>query len=515
MTSYGSDYATAREYLTEEASLRWQPSESQVLIYASGTTPRVTGNQVTMSGAVIGYLRSDYSFLGSPDPTWNHDFGMVKEDGEWRISNPTDGLALSQYMFSQTFMRIDTYFFPTSGLTLVPDPRYVHRGAWDRTMAAHLAVDGPSEWLSRIIDSSIRDGISVEDSVTLAPGGIADIPLSGKAMTLTPNDATTLAIEIAATMRNVPGVNRIRLFSNGVLLNLAGASEDMSIPVSLANNYDSAGTTSAENLSLIHNDVVASMVDQDPILTPGDWGTTPRVIQSFAVSRLRNEVAAVTPKGLLVGVRGGELPQLLLPGSDLLRPQYDLRGNIWAISNKDLTTTVTMINGDTQIPIDASALDGMAIQGFQLAPDGRRIVMVRQVDLPGEGSRKEIGIALISYVDSQPAAIISWKPLRLTWEGSPIRSIVDMAWMGPSSLLVLGSTGANPAGVYFTDIDGLGMDEWGLPQAWDPREMATHITSSSPQIVVLDRDGTAWFYQEGFRWSHPTIEAVSAITFPV
>ena len=41
MASFGMDYATAREYLTAEASSTWYPGASDVLIYASGTTPRV------------------------------------------------------------------------------------------------------------------------------------------------------------------------------------------------------------------------------------------------------------------------------------------------------------------------------------------------------------------------------------------------------------------------------------------------------------------------------------------
>jgi len=418
-------------------------------------------------------------------------------------------------MFSQTFMRIDTFFFPRSGLTLVPDPRYVQRGAWNRTMAARLVVEGPSTWLAPIIDNDVRSGIFVESEVTLTPEGIAEVALSASAVSLSVDDATRLAIEIAAVMRNVAGVHRVRLLSQGGVLSLAGLTPDGSIPVSLANNYDYAGTGAEENLALVLDGVIASFVGGEPILASGDWGSTQRSIASFAVSRLRNEIAAATPEGLLVGVMGGAPPEILVPGQPMLRPQYDLRGNLWAIASGGSSISVTVISPTERTSVDASALAGMAIHSFQVAPDGRRIAMIRIHDQPGEGARMEVGIALINYDDGTPVAITSWKPIRLTWEGSTIRSIVDLAWMGPSSLLILGGTGTNPPGVYITDIDGLGIDEWGLPQAWDPVEMATHITSRSPQIVVLDRDGTAWFYQDGLRWSRPLTSTVSAVTFPV
>ena len=513
MASFGSDYATAREYLTDEAASVWAPRESDVLIYASGTVPRVSGSQVTMSGSVIGSLRPDGSFVGSEEPVWNHDFGMVKEEGEWRISNPPKGLALSQYMFSQSFVRIDAYFFPASDQVLVPDPRYVQRGAWDITTAARIAVAGPSPWMREIIDTSSRQAIYLSDDVTLSGLGTAEIPLSDGAKDLDIEQATRLAIEIAATMRNIPGVERIRLLSNGNHLELNGASPDLSIPVGIADSYDVSGATRAQNIYMVQDGHIISLANGIPLPVDGEWGTATRNIQSFAVSQVTNQIAAVVDGGLYVG-RIVDPPKHMLSEEGLLQPQFDSRGQLWVVAASAEHINLTMIRQDRQVSVDTSALETMRIRGFQIAPDGHRMILLREVELPSEGSRLELGIALISYRDGLPYSIGSWKSIRLTWEGSMFRSIIDMSWMGPSSLLVLGSPGGSPAGVFFTDIDGLGIEEWGLPQAWNPVQMAARATDTGPQIMVLDSEGRVWSYQDGYHWSHPIVTPITSIAFP-
>jgi len=488
------DYATAREYLTRQAAQDWKP-DSQVLIYASGATPRVTGNLVNMSAPLIGYLDADGSFHGSEETMWNHDFAMMVENGELRISSPPPGLALSQYVFSQTFMRIDTYFFPTSGTTLIPDPRYVQRGAWDRTTAARLVVDGPSTWLDPVADDQPQRGVAWGgEDVSLSAQGVADVPLSCPGGDPGVADATRLAVEVAATMRDMAGVSRVRLLCDTRLVILQGAAADGSLPIGVANTYDTIPIGSGKTLAVVQDGSVATMTGNDVTPVLGDWGATARTIHSLAMNSDGDQIAAVTDDGVLVGPITQDPPTTRLAAPGLLRPQFDLHDNVWVVSSDQGQVTVSMLSPDAVVSVDASQIEATDIQGFQVSPDGHRIALVRQVDAP-DGPRTEVGVALITYDGDVPAAITAWKPIRLTWEGNLLKP-VDVAWLGPSSLLVLGTTG-----VFLTDIDGLEMDEWGLPQAWTPVEMTTRTTSTSPQIVVLDDNGSVWSYQDGY-WNH-------------
>ena len=532
MASVSQDYATAREYLTVQASALWHPTDSDAVIYASGTTPSVEEGslQVTMSAPQIGYLHPDGSFISSEDPTWTHDFGMVREDGEWRISTPPQGLALSQYMFTQSYMRIDAYFFPTSGETLVPDPRYVPRTAWDRTTAARLVLDGPSDWLQDIVNTGARTGISLDGDVTLT-GGVADVPMQCLQRPPT-SDATQLAIEIAATMRDMTGVSRVRLSCDGIPVPLAGASQDASLPISIVGNYDSSLVGSTESLAAVHDGVVAMMGEGDFIPVPGEWGAVEHDIDSFALSSDLGRIAAVTDDGLMIGPVGQGSAVLAIPGEGFLRPQLDSRGNLWAIRTVDGASSVSVVTADelahaiadqkppSVVTLDTAELGEVGIMGFQVSPDGHRILLIRQTET-SEGTSIEVGICLITYEDDQASGIISWKPIRLIWEGAQLKTFADLAWMGPSSFVLLASTGVNPPEVFITNIDGLEMDEWGLPQRLDSVdadqklavEMAAHYTGATPQIVVREQDGTVWSYQDGYQW-RLLGEDVTSIAFP-
>ncbi|MCL1922480.1 MAG: LpqB family beta-propeller domain-containing protein [Propionibacteriaceae bacterium] len=512
MASFGSDYATAREYLTASASDSWSPHQADVLIYASGTTPQVSGNRVTMSGAIIGHLRPDGSFVGADAPTWTHDFGLVRENGEWRISHPPEGLALSYYMFTQSFSRIDTYFFPVTGTVLVPDPRYVQRGAWDRTTAARLVVNGPSTWLSAIMDSDIRGHIYLAGEVTLT-NYIADIPLSEGALDLSVDQATNLAIEVAASMKDLPGVSRIRFLYGEEVIPISNAASDGSVSVSLANRYTPQATSQPKDLHVVSEGTISFLDATSLSPVPGEWGSRNRAISSFAVASNTPEIAAVVGNQLQVG-SFDQTPSVALNADGLLRPQYDIQGNLWVVSSWQGSAQLTMISPAGKVSVDSSALAGMKIRGFQLSPEGRRMVFIRQTNSPGEPERHELGIALISSTDSGPSSIVSWKPIRLTWQGSALTTIMDVAWMGPSSLLVVGSHSGNQTGLFYTDIDGLGIDEWGLPQSWTPSQMAATTTEQGPQIMILDTDQQVWAYQDGYRWNHPIDVSVSTLAFP-
>jgi len=156
----------------------------------------------------------------------------------------------------------------------------------------------------------------------------------------------------------------------------------------------------------------------------------------------------------------------------------------------------------------------MNIKSFQISPDGHRILLVRQVD-----STQEMGIALIKYDDAgAPTSLAAWKLIHLTWEGAPVKSITDLSWIGPSSLLFAGSTRDLSTGVFATDIDGLVMDEWGLPQDWNPVEMATRVTAGGLQIAILDSKvggGRVWLYDYQYHWHLQTAQDITHITYPV
>jgi hypothetical protein len=513
MASKEPDFVTARQYLTSEAAEAWDPS-GQVMVYASGTTPRVSQDQVTLAGSIVGYLNDDGSFVASSESNWRYVFELTKVDGELRISNPLPGRILSQYSFNQNYPRLNVYFFPTDGKELVPDPRYVSSG--DPTEAARLVLAGPSPWLSGIVDHSWLAEVSLAGPVLLTVDGVADVPLDTKAANLSIVQASRLATELSASMRSIAGVDRIRLLVNGDYLPLTGALTDGSLPVVLADQYDVPDSRVPQDLVAV---IDQHLVRLDPA-TPTDqfvvntaWGSAPHPINSLAWRRSDGQVAAVTDQGMLIGTGAdGVEPQSISDSAAMLRPDYDQRGNLWLFDQSSGSPSVSVLQGTRKIPVDASILNGMEITDFQLSLDGRRMLLSRLIDDPA-GPAVEIGIALVAYSDSSPSAIIGWQPLRLAWQGATLSSVIDLAWIGPSSLAVLGAVDNGAPQVYASDLDGLSTEQWGMPGHWTPLEMAVNITSSDPQVVIRVEDGSLWSYDNGYQWKS-FAAYVTAITFP-
>ncbi|MDR2930015.1 MAG: LpqB family beta-propeller domain-containing protein [Propionibacteriaceae bacterium] len=513
MTAYGSDYAMARMYLTAQAGQTWSP-ESSVVIYSNTTTPQATDNQWTMTGSRIGYLRPDGSFVSDPEPNWRLDLGLVQEDGQWRISTPPEGVAVSQYMLNQSFTRATVYFFPESGSTLVPDTRYIQVGQWNMTKAAQLVLDGPSTWLSGIVASTTSANVSLNGEVVVSDQGVASIPLTCDLGRFSMDEATSLAIEMAATMSELGDLTRIRLLCDERPVPLAGAAADGSIPVSAVEAYYPTAGAGADTLLAVRDQVLVA-IDPAGESRPlsGNWGTTPRQITGFAAQAANSQIAAVTAEGLLVGAAGGGVePSMHWETTDLLRPQYDQQANLWAMASREGQVELQVFSARGAWSVDTTDLNGMIIKGFQVAPDGRRMVMIRQASAT-DPSSLELGVALITYESGHPAAIVDWRQIRLVRDETSLRSLIDVAWLGPSSLLVLGSTDPSAsAGLFSTDLDGLSMEEWGMRPDWSPVAMTVHPTATSARIVVLDADGMVWVYTNS-DWIQDG-DQVTAVVFP-
>ncbi len=523
MADFSSNYDIAKQYLTRQAAAVWDPAGHEVEIYSSDSTRQDSDDPGSIIGTRIGSLRTDGSFVADPLDNWVLDLGLVQEDGQWRVSTPPPGLAMSQNAFSQAFDRVNVYFFPLSGGMMVADSRWVQPGQWSPTEAAALVLAGPSDWLSAIVGSHADAAITLTGPVEI-DGAVVEVPLSDQAAALSGAEAAKLALEIAATLTNT-GVTTIRLLCQGRALALDGAGADGSLEIRAADAFRPAGATPVgTGLMGVLDQTVVSLADDPPQALAGDWGTTPRAIASFAVrwsaapSELPAQIAAVTDQGLLTGpADGSQEPQTRWEKTDLLRPQYDHSGALWAVSPGEGTPEVMVLSDAQATALDTSALSGMRLMAFQVSPDARRLAVVRQIDLP-DGVAQEAGVALIAYRDGAPSAVVAYRPVRLVREGLSQKSILDLAWLGPSSssLLVLAASSADARpGVFASDIDGcLEMTEWGLRQAWTPADMAVLTIGSNHRVVIRDREGWLWTYATGQSWVRSEA-AVTAIAFPV
>ena len=106
MADPSGDYQVARQYLTSSARDAWGPKQGTVIY--DGWVEAV-GDGMELRGTTRGVLDTAGRFAVSRE-SLSHDFGLVQEAGEWRISAPPQGVLLSSYIFARSYTAARSYF---------------------------------------------------------------------------------------------------------------------------------------------------------------------------------------------------------------------------------------------------------------------------------------------------------------------------------------------------------------------------------------------------------------------
>ena len=140
-SNFQPNYAVARQFLTTGAAEKWAP-ESGVSIYSGSL--QAAGNTVILDGRLVGSLGPDRTYTAQ-DKAWRVNFGMVKENGEWRISTPPPGLMVAEFAFSSFYQSYNLYF--------------VGNGSARRTEKAPGHLDERAAAFDADVGRCLRDGL--------------------------------------------------------------------------------------------------------------------------------------------------------------------------------------------------------------------------------------------------------------------------------------------------------------------------------------------------------------------
>jgi len=212
--------SVAREFLTREASVDWQPAG--MVIYNSVDTPRSNN---TVEARLEDAFRTDArgAWLGPvSEPDATVPFQMELEDGEWRISQPPPYLMVTRSWFEQRFRQASLYFFDPSATMLVPEPVFVPRGKQFASSLVNGLLQGPSTELSES-DYLPADLRSI--SVPVSPSGVAEVDLTSDAEDVPPptaEQADLLVSQLAWTLSQDPTISRFRVTIDGRPVHLRG-----------------------------------------------------------------------------------------------------------------------------------------------------------------------------------------------------------------------------------------------------------------------------------------------------
>ena len=516
-SNYQPNFYVAKKYLTKAAAQSWSPEDG-----ASIYTGTLTGSNdnVVLDATVIGTLGEDRTYTAR-DRKVSIDFGVVKEDGEWRIGKPPSGLLVEQYSFASFYQPYNLYFVGSGGV-LVPDPIYLPSLRSQSTTTSVLMkglLAGPSAWLKPAVTSAIPAGTALSVDAVTVVDGIATVPLSNQVMSLNDAQRTSMAAQVVYTLKQVPGVESVVFMVNQQPMRIPGTnSADFSISsTALGSAVDPIPFVTGDQLYVARNDGVRQF---DPNAAApgggralaGPLGDGRIKVQQLAVTVSDTDLAAVTDGGTTLrrSSTAGGSPSTLLPGTarGLIRPQFSRFGELWALGQPATggAQRFWVFSGDKQVAVETPLLDGTDTVAFRVSPDGSRLALVRRTN-----GQTELGLAKISRT-ADNIVVNGWRSIDTVQSNLPeIAAITDVAWVDDTTLLVLGTTSGNPVPALFRvsqDASSITLDT--EPTTWDADALT--VLLSDQTTVVVGRKGQTW-KGSGGQWE-PFVTGALAAGYP-
>jgi hypothetical protein len=473
-------HPVARDHLAGDAAAGWSDEAGITLVGADYATVTTDAGTVRMTGDLVGTVDPRGIFADAPEDVFTHDFTLTDVDGQWRITNPPDGLVMLVPDFERLYDDLAVYFVDPTGQRVVPDPRYLLGGEAQPTTLVQRLLDGPSPTLSAGVDNAL-EGVTLTRAVTVS-GSTARVDLAGLD-DLPPVQLSQLCAQLVWTLDQLDGVSSVEITTIGEPLPLDGAPA-----VQRTDDW------AAFNPESVPADADGHYVDGGRLMTvdgqpaPGPAGSGTPALTSAAVSAdprtsTLTDMVAVTSTGptasLLAGRYGQDLAPVLtatrlsVPSVAATRPEF------WVV--RDETTVVRVPAGTAPQPVNAPTLAdlGRAV-ALQLSPDGVRAALVVRRD--GD-THLRVG-TVVRTPDGQVA-------LRDLDEIAPeLNGVTDVAWRTAGSLMVLAADGGEDGVVpYEVGVDGWGLAE--VPTSGLPSQ-PTSLAAAPGQQPLVSAGGSVW-----------------------
>ncbi|WOP17864.1 LpqB family beta-propeller domain-containing protein [Raineyella sp. LH-20] len=516
MAAYEPDYATARLYLAPSVRDTWQPM-SGVTVYADGHAVTEAGGTVTLSAPVTGRVDARGAFTPVKDRLTT-DFGLQRgSDGQWRITDPPEGLLVSQFIFDNFFQHPSLYWPEPGGQYLVPDPISLAQGRRTATTLVRALLAGPGDWIAPAVSNAVPAGTTLRNDVGVGADGVATVDLSGPIDTLDTAQRRLLAGQLTWTLAQLPTVTGVKVLHDGAAYALGDLTGQNSVvPVGSLPNLAPVPPGLDNHLFAIDDHKVVRVDQSDQTSTvvpiPGPFGQSGTDPEGLAVTASADTVAVVTEGGTrltTVDLAAGTTSGTFAGFTRLLRPQYARTGELWLVSGEPGQQKIQVAQGDRIVGVDAGDLTGTRISNFRISPDGVRMALVIE--------RDGHTVLALARVDRQGGSLrvegLQVIPLALSGQ-SQLTSVSDVGWSGPMGLVVLGSgqesTQPSP---YRLDLSTVAVQQIGQPDGWQARSIATLPNPESTRMVIVgDRTG-AWRYEDVAIWPHLSA-TITAAAYP-
>ncbi len=489
MTRYEPNYAVARQFLSTNKQESWRP-EDKVTVFTDRKLT-TTNTAAVLTATRTGVLGPDGAYTASSG-TLTQNFGMVKENGQWRIGDPPDGLLISEDSFTSSFTPFDLYFYDPTFTTLVPDPIYLPAEGRIEASLVQALLNGPSSWLKPAVTTAFPPKTDLNTNSVPVVNGLAQISLSDPVLALNDEQRSNLVAQLSWTLRQDEGIRGLQITVNSAPFSTRDQVTEENqtfVPIDTGDQKGPVSPQVSTSLIGLSGANVVTVDDTDLSTTlkpvPGPFGKGAYPVDSLAISSAGQAIAAVTDgrTTLRRGPIANTTPSVLLRGvTELLRPQFTRYDEVWAIGSRDGRQALFMVKNGAVVTIQPDWLADLDVTAFRISPDGSRMAVIAR-----RGTVDVLGLVTITRGDR--LSIGAFRTIQIADAAeAPLTQMVDVGWITSTKVMVLASTGSGAAvEPYGVEQDGSQIQRIGSSNDWQATGLATAIDPSATPVAIAFR----------------------------
>lgn len=505
------DIRAAQSFLTEGAADSWQPGQRTLIYQATALESGTSAVTVRLTG--ISRIDAQGRRASAPIGSRDLRLRLVQENGEWRIATPPNALIVGAAFFRSTFAPYKVYFYDNTGTGLVPALVHLPRGEQTASNLVRALLNGPDPVLRAVTSSAFPQRTELDLAVTVTRAGVADVPLSPNVLRLSPKEVSRAMVQLAATLRAVPGITRITASVDGVPVPLA----DGRTGVDIDEGADLApyGRTTSRTPVGVRNGHLVRLDDRQVRAVNGPLGRRGYDIRTVAQTRAGDEVAAVSAGGTRVyaaAMTGRTPPKVASTGIDFARPVIDRAGQRWLLDRNGGAARVWIggaVVRETRIP----GVSGVSVRQLAVSPDGVRLaslvdtsrgprVVLFTVVRDAAGRVKRIARA--TRLDVGEAAA-----------GAEIGRAVDLGWVDEVTMVVLSAPTRSSSRLTAILVDGAAADSFGQRDDLDVAGVQLLVGAvPDAEVGVLGANGQLHLSDSAGKWLAPLTEKFTGVAYP-
>lgn len=498
-TGYEGDYAVAREYLTQAASVSWKPDQ-RALVYREAKVVSTGVDNVYNYQLDVSYsVDVDGIATQMPEGTIeNIPATLTQVDGEWRISAIPDGTAIPEETFKVIYGAYPIYFYDPSFTYAVPDVRWFIRNKTVKAMTSALLA-GPAPYLRGAVVSAFPSGIKLARESVPVVSGAAQVDLTAKELTeASTEDRLRMQTQLALTFRGQPDVVNVELHANQDLVRVEDNGSVLP-PVRDKNVPVREIAVSGNELVRYENNRVSPLPDMQPVSSLGPrYPAESPVSQTVAfLNESRTTLYSMVP---------GQPARALTTRSIITHPSFSVQDWVWAAGPGATGGTEVVAYRPVGVAEGAAVptvtltpawLAGRNVKELRISREGVRALVISEQN----GTTKVQVAGIIRNADGTPRELTA--PITLVASGAPDQGV----WVNDTTVAVMKSSAGSNVTPELLSLTS------GQPQQLAPWPGLMWLSAGNGPEEIYGQSAEGIFQRLGNGWS-PQLKGPIDPSFP-